>query len=185
MSRFLTAARVKTLVGDFGRSPAYLGLADALRLLIGDGRIPLDVRLPSERELTLALGVSRTTVTRAYSKLRGCGFAVARHGSGTYTRVPGGRNRIRDTALFPYSGDENAIDLNGAAGSAPPGVATAYAEAAAELPAHLAGRGYFPAGLPQLREAIAAAYDARGLPTEPAQIMVTPGALTATAIVAR
>ncbi|ADD42377.1 PLP-dependent aminotransferase family protein [Stackebrandtia nassauensis] len=185
MSRTLTAARVTTLVGDFDRSPAYLGLADALRLLIGDGRIPLDTRLPSERELTGALGVSRTTVTRAYAELRSSGYAAARHGSGTYTRLPGGRARIRDNALLPYAGDENAIDLNCAAGSAPPGVATAYAEAAAELPAHLAGHGYFPAGLPRLQASIAATFDARGLPTRPDQIMVTPGALTATAIVAK
>lgn len=185
MSRVLTAARVTALVGDFDRAPAYLGLAEALRLLIGDGRIPLDTRLPSERALTAALDVSRTTVTRAYAELRSSGFAAARHGSGTYTRLPGGRARLRDKALLPYAGDENAIDLNCAAGSAPPGVAWAYADAAADLPAQLAGHGYFPAGLPRLQAAIAAGYDARGLPTRPDQIMVTPGALTATAIVAR
>ena len=55
----------------------------------------------------------------------------------------------------------------------------------AELPAYLGGHGYFPAGLPRLQEAIAATYDARGLPTDPEQIMVTPGALSAAAIVAR
>ena len=61
------ARRVATLVGGFDRRPAYAGLADALVLLIGDGRIPAGTRLPSERELTEALGVSRTTVTRAYA----------------------------------------------------------------------------------------------------------------------
>lgn len=70
MARTVSAARVATLVGDFDRSPAYAGLADALVLVIGDGRIALDTRLPSERELTEALGVSRTTVTRAYAELR-------------------------------------------------------------------------------------------------------------------
>ncbi|MDP2772974.1 MAG: pyridoxal phosphate-dependent aminotransferase, partial [Nocardioides sp.] len=68
---------------------------------------------------------------------------------------------------------------------APPGVAAAYAEAAAELPAYLGGHGYFPAGLPELQAAIAATYDARGLPTAPEQVMVTPGALSAAAIVAQ
>ena len=70
MSRLVSAQRVATLVGDFPRSPAYLGLAESLRVLIGDGRIGLDVRLPSERELTTALDVSRATVTRAYDVLR-------------------------------------------------------------------------------------------------------------------
>ena len=45
-----------TLVGRVRPRPAYAGLAEALRLLIGDGRIGLGVRLPSERELTDALG---------------------------------------------------------------------------------------------------------------------------------
>ena len=176
---------MSSLVGDFDRSPAYAGLAASLRLLIGDGRILLGTRLPSERELTEALGVSRTTVTRAYADLRDSGYAEARRGSGTFTTVPGGRRRALDNALLPYSGDENAIDLNCAAACAPPGVAAGFAAAAEELPAHLGGHGYFPAGLPLLQAAIAATYDARGLPTRPEQIMVTPGALTATAIVAQ
>ncbi|MDO9498298.1 MAG: PLP-dependent aminotransferase family protein [Nocardioides sp.] len=181
----ISAGRTAALVGDFDRSPAYAGLADALTLLIGDGRIGLGTRLPSERELTEALGVSRTTVTRAYAGLRESGYAEARQGSGTFTRVPGGRTRAHDRALLPRAGDHEAIDLNCAAASAPPGVAAAYAEAAVELPAYLGGHGYFPAGLPELQAAIAATYDARGLPTAPEQVMVTPGALSAAAIVAQ
>ncbi|GAB2881157.1 MocR-like transcription factor YczR [Nocardioides pacificus] len=184
-SRAVSAARVAGLVGSFDQSPAYEGLAHALRLLIGDGRIGYDVRLPSERELTQALGVSRTTVARAYAVLRESGYAVARQGAGTFTRVPGGRARSHDRALLPGTGDGDLIDLNCAATSAPPGLADAYTAAAAELPAHLGGHGYFPTGLPTLQRAIAATYDDRGLPTDPDQIMVTPGALSAAAIVAR
>jgi DNA-binding transcriptional MocR family regulator len=185
MTQSISAARTAALVAGFDRSPAYAGLAEALRLLIGDGRIGLDVRLPSERELTERLGVSRTTVTRAYAALRDSGYAEARQGSGTFTRVPGGRARAHDRALLPRPGDHDAIDLNCAAASAPPGVAAAYAHAAAQLPAYLGGHGYFPAGLPQLQSAIAATYEQRGLPTAPEQVMVTPGALSAAAIVAQ
>ena len=126
MSRLVSAQRVATLVGDFPRSPAYLGLAESLRVLIGDGRIGLDVRLPSERELTTALDVSRATVTRAYDVLRESGYAEARRGSGTFTRVPGGRRRAHDRALMPGLGGEDVIDLNCAAHSAPPGLVEAY-----------------------------------------------------------
>src|SRR4029079_16951519 len=115
MDRAITARRVATLVGAFDRSPAYAGLADALVLLIGDGRIPAGTRLPSERELTEALGVSRTTVTRAYAAVRDGGDAEARQGSGTYTRVPGGAARAHDRALLPRQSDLAAIDLNCAA----------------------------------------------------------------------
>lgn len=185
MSPVVTASRVANLVGDYDRSPAYAGLSDALRLLIGDGRIPLGSRLPSERDLTDVLAVSRTTVTRAYADLRERGFAEARQGAGTFTRLPRGRRATTDRALAPLPGTSDVIDLNCAASSAPPGVAGLYEQAVAELPAYLAGHGYFPAGLPELQEQIAATYAARGLPTDPDQIIVTPGALSATAIVAQ
>lgn len=185
MSPSVSARRVATLVGTFDRDPAYAGLADALVLLIGDGRVPADVRLPSERELTEVLGVSRTTVTRAYAALRDAGYAEARQGSGTFTRVPGGRARAHDKALMPRSGADDTIDLGTASASAPPGVAAAYAHAVSELPVHLGGSGYFPTGLPELQAAIARQYDARGLPTDPGQVMVTAGALAATAIAVR
>jgi DNA-binding transcriptional MocR family regulator len=185
MDRAITARRVATLVGEFDRSPAYAGLADALVLLIGDGRIQAGTRLPSERELTEALGVSRTTVTRAYAGIRDVGYAEARQGSGTFTRVPGGPARAHDRALLPRQSDRAAIDLNCAAPFAPPQIAAAYAEAATRLPAYLGGHGYFPAGMPELQTTIAELYDARGLPTDPAQVMVTPGALSGVSIVAQ
>ncbi|KAA1425603.1 PLP-dependent aminotransferase family protein [Nocardioides antri] len=185
MSQSISAARVSTLVGDFPRSPAYVGLADALRELIGDGRIGYGTRLPSERDLTAALGVSRTTVTRAYATLRDSGYAEARHGSGTFTRLPGGPTRAHDRALWPTNVSSGVIDLVCAAATAPPGIAAVYAEAAAAIPAHLGNHGYYPAGLPDLQAAIAASYDARGLPTSPDQIIVTAGALAATAVVGR
>ncbi len=185
MAASISAQRVATLVGDFDRSPAYAGLAETLRLLIGDGRIALGAQLPSERELTGALSVSRTTVTRAYAALREVGYAEARVGAGTFTRVPSGRTRALDRALLPRPGDADAIDLSCAAASAPAGVGTAYAAAAAELPAYLSGPGYFVAGVPELQQAIAATYDERGLPTDPDQILVTPGALSGASIVAQ
>lgn len=185
VERSISPQRVAILVDGFGRHPAYAGLAEALRLAIGDGRIPHDTRLPSERDLMATLDVSRTTVTRAYAVLRERGYAAARRGSGTFTRIPGGRARSLDRVLSPRAADESVIDLNCAANAAAPGVAAAYEAAVAELPAYLSGHGYYPAGLPELQCAVAASYAARGLPTQPDQIMITPGSLAATAVVAR
>ena len=44
---------------DAARGPVYQELADRIRLLILDGRIPLGTRLPAERELAHQLVLSR------------------------------------------------------------------------------------------------------------------------------
>ena len=49
----------------------------------------------------------------------------------------------------------------------------------------LAGPGYLPEGLPELRARIADRYVARGLPTRPDQIVVTSGAVAALNVVLR
>ncbi|HRW19152.1 MAG TPA: PLP-dependent aminotransferase family protein [Dermatophilaceae bacterium] len=163
-----------------GRPPAYRALATAVRTLVVDGRLPVGARLASERDLADELGLSRTTVTRAYDELRAAGFLHTRRGSGSVVRLPATSGAV--AAGRPLIGvaepAADVIDLAVAAQRAPEGMAEAYAEALAELPAHLAGVGYPPLGLPALREAIAQRYAARGLPTHPEQILVTSSAVS-------
>src|SRR3546814_2182907 len=102
MNRSLSPGRLAALVGDFDRSPAYLGLRQALQELIGDGRIPIGTRLPSERAVTTALGVSRSTVSRAYAELIDAGFASARQGSGTYATVDRKSTRLKSSHQCAY-----------------------------------------------------------------------------------
>ncbi len=188
MTRALAPDRLAALVGPFNRFPAYRGLCHALQALIGDGRIPIGTRLPSERAVTLALGVSRTTVTRTYAELIASGFATARQGSGTYAAVPLERRRAHDHALHgrgAIDASDGVIDLSCAAGAASHEIADAYARALAALPAYLSTDGYLPSGLPALQARIAASYVRRGLDTSADQIVVTSGALSAIAIVAR
>jgi DNA-binding transcriptional MocR family regulator len=185
MTGSIAASRLAALASGFDRAPAYAGLADRLRLLIAGGRVDVGVRLPSERDLCVALGVSRTTVTRAYAALVEAGYAAARQGSGTYTRLPGRHRQAYDRSLTPHSGSEDMIDLSCAASAAVPGLVTAYAEAAADLPLYLGGTGYFPTGVPALQQAIAEMYQERGLPTDPDQVLVVPGALSGLMVVAQ
>ena len=70
--------------------PLQAALAERITGLVVDGRLALGTRLPAERSLSEALGVSRTTVTAAYSLLRESGFAVSRQGSGSYVSLPDG-----------------------------------------------------------------------------------------------
>jgi DNA-binding transcriptional MocR family regulator len=183
--RVLAASRIATLVGDFDRSPAYQGLAEGLRVLITDGRVPVGVRLPSERELTEALGVSRTTVTRAYAELRDRGFLVSRQGSGSVASLPAAHGLRGDHLLTPQEQADDKIDLTCAAPVPGAGLLAAYQRAVAEMPRYLSGSGYYPTGLPELREAVAARYAGRGVPTSPEEIMIVPGAMTGLAVASR
>lgn len=188
-ARTLSAARLVPLLGWAARtSPAYRGLAEAIRLLVADGRIPVGTRLPSERDLTAALGVSRTTVTRAYAALRESGYLTSRRGSGSVTALPGsGAGRRQGGALQPAPDQlvGDTIDLTCASMGAPAGTMAAYEGALRALPRYLAGTGYHPLGLPPLREALAQRFTERGLATTPEQIMVTSGALGGLAVAAR
>ncbi len=165
------------------RGPRYAALAARLRMLISDGRIPVGTRLPSERWLAAASGLSRATVTSAYRVLADQGWAETRRGSGTWTRLPSAHHR--QGAWAPQPAEEGVIDLTHAAQSAPPQVRAAFGAALDELPRYLPGHGYFPSGLPELRARIAARYASRGLPTDPEQIIVTSGALHGVAVALR
>lgn len=165
--------------------PAYRQLADALRLLILDGRLPLDVVLPGERELAQALEVSRTTVTAALARLRDDGFLDRRQGAGAKTRLPAGPGDRGSTPLMLGPMSEGILDMAAAAPPASDVVHQAFAAALSALPAHLPNHGYLPVGLPVLREVIAQRYTRRGLPTSPEQILVTNGAQHALALMLR
>ncbi len=182
----VSAARTARLVGDLAHSrPAYRALADALRLAVADGRIALGTRLPSERELTAHLGLSRTTVTRAYDVLREAGYLESRRGSGSVATLPSGAHRRGTGGLFPADVDAGVIDLTCAASRAPAGIVQAYERAVELLPAYLTGAGYLTFGVPELREAIAQRYRDRGLPTSADDVLVTSGAVAGLGVVAR
>lgn len=78
--RFGTQSLVR-LLGNWqetsSRTPLWRQLAEALRLLILDGRLTLQTRLPGERELAAALNVSRTTIASAPSASCGGGLTAA------------------------------------------------------------------------------------------------------------
>ena len=65
-----------------------------------DGRLPLQTRVPAERELAAALDVSRTTVATAYDALRDAGVLHSRRGPGSWTQLPDGRPAPALTSPF-------------------------------------------------------------------------------------
>ncbi|WP_017597287.1 MocR-like transcription factor YczR, partial [Nocardiopsis lucentensis] len=151
--------------------PYYLAIARSVSGLVLDGRVPTNTRLPAERDLAAALGVSRNTVTAAYSWLRDNRFLDSRQGAGSWTVLPD----TGTSELSPFAPVAEHIDLGVAAPPAVEGLRAASFQAAEQLAAHVGGLGYYPYGLPELRHAIARRYVERGLPTTPEQIFVTNG----------
>jgi DNA-binding FadR family transcriptional regulator len=90
VDRRIGARSFARLLGDW-RPPGGRGLtaalADRVRLLVLDGRLPLQMRVPAERELAAALDISRTTVAGAYETLRRPGIVHSRRGAGGWTRA--------------------------------------------------------------------------------------------------
>jgi DNA-binding transcriptional MocR family regulator len=171
--------------------PAFRALAERISVLAQDGRLPVGVALPGERDLAASLDVSRTTVAAAYSLLRERGYLDSRQGARSTVALPeevvGGAAGSRFGPFGSFdptgSGDNGIVDLSHAAPAALPAVATAYREALKLLPEHLAGHGLSVVGIPRLRQAVADRYTARGVPTRPEQILITHGAQQAMTLV--
>ncbi|WP_344854461.1 PLP-dependent aminotransferase family protein [Planomonospora alba] len=176
MDRYLSGPQLARLVEiDPGTRPYYRALADRVRALILDGRIPVRARVPAERHLAEALGVSRTTVTAAYDRLREQGYLDSRQGAGSWTALPDA-GALGTENPWVGAGDDGLLPMHSAAPPAASALAAAIAHAGEHYLRHTLGTGYDPVGVAPLREAIAARYTARGLATRPEQILVTTGA---------
>ncbi|MEU6641204.1 PLP-dependent aminotransferase family protein [Saccharomonospora sp. NPDC046836] len=171
------------MLGDWRHNGAKRGASDlaaAVELQVRDGRLPAGTRLPAERELADALGVSRTLVGGALDRLRERGLVASRQGAGSWVTPPAaGATPPSDAGRRPDR------DLAQASPPAVPGLLDAVDAVRPRLAAELLEHGYSAQGLPVLRERIAQRYTARGLPTSPAQVLVTNGAQHAFALVLR
>jgi DNA-binding transcriptional MocR family regulator len=179
MTELIDPAELARLLGHWQgpgaaqAAPLRAGLAD----LVQDGALPAGARLPAQRALAAALGIARGTVDRVYRELAAEGLVTAQQGSGTYVQRPALRRRTRDTGrLSSFTASPEPIDLSSGALPAAPGVAEVFARVAELLAdGHAHRDGYFPAGLPELRAALARRLTADGVPTAPDQLMVTAG----------
>lgn len=179
----LSARALASLLGGWrgiGAAPAYLALADRIRLLVLDGRLALGTRLPAERELAAHLSLSRTTISAAYAELRDSGYLESLRGSGSVVRLPG-RGAVPLETIAP----PEFLDFSKATMPAVPAVAAAAERAAALLPSYLGESGFDPIGLRALRQALADRFTARGLPTDADELMITVGAQHAIGLLAR
>ncbi|UGS36537.1 aminotransferase-like domain-containing protein [Capillimicrobium parvum] len=188
----ISLARLVEMLGpdwNEGPGPLYAKLGAALRSIVETGFLASGTRLPPERDLAKQLFISRSTVVSAYSVLRDEGVVASRQGSGTWVH-----NRRQGTfsdeaalsALVQSSYLSSFIDPSPAPIdlTVPMPVAALESIVGMMLPGEL-GRdllreatpvGYQPLGLPSLRRQIARYLEARGLPTDEEDLLITSGA---------
>ncbi|MEZ5341921.1 MAG: aminotransferase class I/II-fold pyridoxal phosphate-dependent enzyme [Acidimicrobiales bacterium] len=173
-----------SMLGDWRRSAGdslHGRLTTAFVAAIETGVLIPGTRLPSERTLARALGVSRATVTTALNDAKARGHLDARHGSGTIVCGALGTGPEGAKVLPGLLGEFGGIDL--AASS--PSDAGSLPDVDVNLEALLGAgppHGYVPAGLPELRNAVAERFTLSGLPTTSRQVVVTNGAQHALAL---
>ncbi len=150
-----------------GPEPIYERLIGALRRDVGSGHLAAGTRLPPQRQLAHALGVSLGAVTRAYAEAEQRGLITAHVGRGSFVAPP------------PAPPDEAAVDLSR---NLPPYAPARLrlAEAVARLPrmpGFLDAVGYAAApGAPAHRAAMAKwLAHASGLAVAPERTVLTSG----------
>jgi DNA-binding transcriptional MocR family regulator len=173
-----------------GRGPLPVLLAARLRGLIDEGDLAPGEPLPPDRALAAALAVGRSTVVTAYELLREDGRIVRRQGSGTRVAgaAPAGPRQTTSAPMFLHllEPQDGVIPLACAApDTPPPELAAAYTSIGPALAGTTGDIGYYPAGHPVLRRAIADRYTERGIRTRPERILVTNGAQQALSLLAR
>lgn len=167
--------------------PRYQRVAAALLDAMESGALRPGWRLPAERLLADALGVSRGTVVAAFEQLVAAGVARRRQGSGTF--VAGrpswaGEPTVDPAAmlLLRRAAARASIDLSL---STPPGVDHLPPVDWAEAVRAAEGHGLDPVGSVELRERVAAHLtEHQRLPTSADQLVITAGAQQGLALLA-
>jgi len=191
-------------------TPLAVQISAQLQAAVTGGALRAGDRLPSSRDLSATLGVSRTVVTNAYARLFAEGWLEGRHGSGTYVADvtppagdPRGATGRRGETLHRSVSLWTSAKADPRPGSAPghrtgslidlqPGISWAegiepamWRRAWRQAGAHLPSRWPDPYGLPELREAVAAYLRrSRGLAVTPAHVLITQGVSSGLALLA-
>jgi DNA-binding transcriptional MocR family regulator len=171
------------------RGSLAVRLTDAVRDAILAGDLSPGRRVPAERALAEVLGLARSTVVAAYDQLRSEGWLESRQGSGTFVSATAaatvaadpGTNAIFTRMIAPAG---PLVDLSLASPPGDPLVVPTALGAVQDLERFTPSPGYFPTGLPDLRQAIADQLESWGLPTAADEVLITTGCQQALNLVA-
>jgi len=161
------------------QGPRYQRLAAALLDAVDRRLLGADTRVPAERTLAAAVGVSRGTVVACFDHLVAAGVLRRQQGAGTYVvGRPSWADRPPATGVAALllrrrAGDQETINL---AISGPGDLRHLPPVDAQRAWTALDGHGLDPVGLPELRAEVARYLtEHQRLPTEPDQLVITAG----------
>ncbi|MGH2550185.1 MAG: GntR family transcriptional regulator, partial [Thermomicrobiales bacterium] len=84
----VVVATIRAAISAERRRPRYEVLIDTIAQLIRDGQLEPGASLPTEPQLAIDLGISRTTIRHAFDELAQRGIIVRRRGVGTFVTSP-------------------------------------------------------------------------------------------------
>lgn len=193
---FTKSQQVATYLGNWsrGKGPLHRQLTGAIIRCIQDGLFLPGSRLPAERALAEILSLSRTTVLNTYQTLRAEGWIESRHGSGTWisshqaitARQQAYTAVLENSSLMPlaYINREEIVDFTLATPEALPGMLEQMSSFSGDMQhSVLQQRHRLALGLFTLRQQIAAIYQARSMPTDFEQLLITSGAQQALSLI--
>jgi DNA-binding transcriptional MocR family regulator len=159
------------------KAPLYLALADAIAVDVQSGKLRAGDRLPPQRDLADALGVTVTTVTRGYAEAERLGLVSGEVGRGTYVRPP---------AFAPLAAPQDGLVDLGTNALLPLAHSGELSKSMGALVARTDPQRLFNyqphAGLPEHRAATAAFLQKSGVPADGANTILTSGAQHAMAV---
>jgi GntR family transcriptional regulator len=79
---------VKLQIDKQSPLPLYKQIFDQIQEAILTGKVEYNSKLPSERELSDSMGISRMTIRRAFEKLANNGLITSMHGKGIFVSPP-------------------------------------------------------------------------------------------------
>lgn len=101
MDRHVVTQRVRERLAEGLAEPAAHLIVETVWLAVVDGTLSSGERLPTARQISVALNVSPRTVERAYRQLEQRGVVATRRGEGTFVSLsaPSEEDRARHEAF--------------------------------------------------------------------------------------
>jgi 2-aminoadipate transaminase len=192
-----------------GGTPLYRRIEQAIRAAVADGRLKPGDRLPSVADIAQDLGINKLTVLKAFQRLERAGLLRSEVGRGTFVASENGAGeapspeprpevarsirRLREgyarglRELLAVERKPDTINLSGGVPSPatiPDGLLERLSHEVTKKNARRLYEYGGPAGLPELRVAIAAMLERHGVHAAPDDVIVTNGSQQAVTLAA-